>query len=40
MVVPHEQDRVVKLRIFMAPSVIFQLVPSSFLRKVIKFVKY
>jgi len=40
MVVSYELDRVVKICVFMASSVIFSLVPINFLRKAISLVKY
>ena len=40
MVVSYESDKVVKMRVFMTSSVIFWVVPISFLRKAICLVKY
>jgi len=40
MVVSYELDKVVKMCVFMASSVIFSVVPISFLRKAISLVKY
>jgi len=40
MVVSHEFDRVVKIGVFMALSVIFSGVPINFLRKATYLVKY
>jgi len=40
MVVSYELERVVKICVFMASSVIFSVVPINFLRKAISYVKY
>jgi len=40
MVISYELDRVVKICVFKASSVIFSVVPISFLRKAINLVKY
>jgi len=40
MVISYELDRVVKICVFMASSVIFSVVPINFLRKAISLVKH
>ena len=40
MVVSYGLDRVVKICVFMVSSVIFSVVPISFLRKAMNLVKY